>query len=138
MSDYSHKNIPTLNDIIENDLDDDKAETTKADATENIHDSFSDDLVDAGTAIEAEIGDINDIAELEPADTETILPADEAIPQASAQAVSLEFIVNDIVEQLMPDLEQQLKRRLQQLLEEKLPEENFGPAETATDDPSTL
>ena len=172
MSDYSHKNIPTLNDIIEKDLDNnDKAETKEAEATENIHDRFSAELVDADTATEAETGDVNDITEVESAYEEsaasfsanntedieyivnTLLSdtrkdndnedvthehAAEAIPQVPAEAVKLEYIVNDIVEQLMPDLEQQLRKRLQQLLQEKLPEEIFGPADTAADDQSTL
>ncbi len=54
----------------------------------------------------------------------------EATAQVSAEPISLERVVNNIVKQLMPDLEKQLKILLKQSLEENLPEDLIKPADT--------
>ena len=47
----------------------------------------------------------------------------EDLSKAKANGISLDEIVDDVVEQLIPDLEQQLRLLVRQALEEKLPEE---------------
>ena len=136
MPDYDPKDVPTLDDIIKNDI------------TDNAKTAIDDGVVEPDDAvIKAAEYDINQfLAESIDQDTDSTVSDEtgpqagdldedkndapiidaqpvEPAPQVSVEPISVELIVNDIVKQLMPELEQQLTHLLQQALEDKLPEE---------------
>ena len=162
MSDFDKTNIPTLDDII----DDDKTESIKPDIAESEDklDLFQAKTEDSTTETEpqsdttAEVVDKKDSTNKKTGqhsghytyeeiygDTSYQLSHkanyDERITYEdlvetdtviSLEPIVLEQIVENVVKQMMPDLEQQLRFLIQQSLEEKLPEEIINLANDKT------
>lgn len=139
MSDFDQKNIPTLDDIVDNEGAED-TETSVAKNEDNLdlfEGKISDDIIDE------EIDDIkisqqsiqyayqeiysgstyrvgNKTKDHDSVTSNDIVESDSTPP---LETLALESIVEDVVKQMMPDLEQQLRFLIQRSLEEKLPEE---------------
>ena len=162
MSDFDPKNIPILDDII----DDDSADSNQLDSSEseNNLDLFEESEAEQAAETESpidtadnhvDIGVINEkISQLSVQyDYEEIYSGlafrldgavkdeqpeknarDETDSLTTIEPLELEPIVESVVKQMMPDLEQQLRFLIQQALEKKLPSEIFKSASTETND----
>ncbi len=156
MPDYDPKNIPILDDVIEDESDDAAAShekiiiTDEVIADEHTLDLFNDKTADIETdQLAPEIGSIDKFIDAATdSDVETIetlhsekniedavtvnhdqIPGIAEPPTISDPAITLDLdsIIDDIVSRLMPDLEQQLRSRLKQALQDQLPQELIEP-----------
>lgn len=147
MSDFDHKNIPTLDDIIDVEVN----ETAEPDPNEEIDspDLFEADDIDSEDAAE----DMLNESKIPAAETSfsdsglvqhhlqhnyeeiysgLVYPfshattnenTDEPNSKLPLDTLALEKIVGNVVKQILPDIEQQLRFLIHRSLEEKLPEE---------------
>ena len=163
MADFDQKNIPTLDDII----DDEHHDATDADIVENEDslDLFATEPDDTNANTEQETEFTEETTDIELAnegavvqsiqisyedsysglafnanndtisdEAETENDVDESAITTLIEPIELESIVQSVVKQMLPDLEQQLRFLLQQSLEEKLPAEMIKPADTNNDE----
>lgn len=132
MPDFNPKNIPTLNDVIDDGLtDNDKKEAEKHDSNPDNSEAQQGDSNDKQGKL-AEAPDILSSAEevqhivntiLSEPDNNRTFARQPPIDIPPDHSTSLQATVNSIVEQMMPQLEQQLKQLVRQNLEDKLPDD---------------
>ncbi len=161
MSDFNPKNIPTLDDIIEDEAIDDTTpaenknsldlfEDEKIDVTLDSHpatDIPSDplDKADSNTETSPHLTPYtfeetyNDSAyqleyEIKYEDLITYDDLADFNPITPIKALDVEKIIKSVVKQMMPDLEQQLRFLIQQALEKQLPPELIQSSDNKTDD----
>jgi len=157
MADYDPKSIPTLDDIIENEIIDDTTPTSVEDENDNSLDLFEDEKTDSSLdnnlpgkedsnhevsahitpyTFEKAYDDSSYQLNYE-IKYEDLITYDDLVdfnPIAPIQTLDAEKIVKSVVKQMMPDLEQQLRFLIQQALEKQLSPESVQSPDNETDD----
>jgi hypothetical protein len=143
MPDYNDKNIPTLNDVIEDDQSDNtKQHDRETENTDKKRDISEDNAIETAPVNKDQTSENNavtdDVAEFHEiaSSTEDIqhiatnllseLENDVASSMQSTTGTlrpdpdSLQAVINEVVDKLMPELEQQLKRMIHEALQDRL------------------
>lgn len=138
MADYDLKDIPTLDDVIEEASDtDDQAECDSSasfvatDAPAEATQATSDYPQAETQSVQIAYQELYDKS-FEPLNT----TADDL--QAAIEAIELEPVIDRVVKKLLPDLELQLRFLIQRELEKQLPEELVVPADGTDRESSSM
>lgn len=117
--DLKHDDDLTHDNVTGEDQEHDQQDSNEQDNKNQSHESA---LIDYHTEDEDQAEDEASQDDIITIDDEISAPAISSQAMAEDQPISLNLIVEDVVNQLMPDLEQQLRFLIKQALEEKLPE----------------